>query len=511
MARKFALLAILAAGNWLAAGQTAPSTPTTGQDPQNTSQPGPVDPDAIQAGESAQNHPAGNQPDQSAEQDASGEVRVAPAAALSARAGLESGEDTNLELPQLPSLLGGRGTTLAFPAEIERSNFVRGGVNVGAAYDDNPLLEPSQPVGNVSGSVFPSLSIEEKTSRTSWLLGYAGGLTVNQRFTSQDQGSHDLNFDSLFRLSRHVNLRVAENFLMTTGVFDAGAGGPETGGAGAPNASLLVPLATERSSLTTVETNYHFALNDLVGASGSFYDLRFSNLPAGEQLSDLQTASETGFWLHRFFPGNWGGASYRFQRMTYDPNGEARVQDFLAVDTLELPNHISLNGFVGPEYTVTQGVMPGGTAFTQSNQWSVAGGAGAGWRDAKTSLSAGYSRMTSDGAGVLGAVRLQSVNAALRREIWKGWAGKATVSRGTNHSLTVPYAGSASSINLTSAGAGLERNMVKGLGLQLSYTHDFEQLLEPSGSPTPTLQWLNANRNRFAVMLSYQWSKPIGM
>ena len=75
-----------------------------------------------------------------------------------------------------------------------------------------------------------------------------------------------------------MNLRVAENFSLTTGFFDAGNGTGHPSGPGGPNASLITPLATQRSSLTTVETNYHFALNDLVGASGSFYDLHFTNV-----------------------------------------------------------------------------------------------------------------------------------------------------------------------------------------------------------------------------------------
>ena len=196
--------------------------------------------------------------------------------------------------------------TLAFPAEKERSNYLRGGFNVGAAYDDNALLSSSNQVSNVSGTVFPNLSIEETTSRTKWTLGYAGGLTINQRLTSQNQGSHDLSFDSQFRLSPHVNLRAAETFLMTTGVFDKGAAGAGQGEAGTPNASVLAPLAPQRSSLTAVETNYHYALNDLVGASGSFYDLRFSNVPRRGTIVERANGGRGGLLATPFFPRQLG-------------------------------------------------------------------------------------------------------------------------------------------------------------------------------------------------------------
>ena len=167
-------------------------------------------------------------------------ARTAPAAALSGIAGLQTESDTEdagSDLPQIPALLGGKGMSLAFLSELERSNYLRAGVNVGATYDDNPLLTSAKAESNTSESIFPNISIEQSRSRTRWTLGYAGGLTVNQKITSQNQGSHNLNFDSQFRLSPHVNLRVAENFSLTTGFFDAGNGAGFVTGAGGPNAS----------------------------------------------------------------------------------------------------------------------------------------------------------------------------------------------------------------------------------------------------------------------------------
>jgi hypothetical protein len=410
-----------------------------------------------------------------------------------------STEDTSGDLPQIPALLGGKGGSTAFLTELQRSNYLRAGLNVGATYDDNPLLAPSGAQSNTSESIFPNLSIEQSTSRMRWNLAYAGGLTVNQQLTSQNQGSHNLDFDSGFRLSPHVNLRVAENFFLTTGYFDSGNGAGVVAGSGGPNATLITPLATQRSSLTTVEANYHFALNDLVGASGSFYDLHFSNAAGGVALTNSQTESGSAFWLHRILRRNWGGVSYRFDRIT--GGGETRVHGFLAVDTWNLSKHITLTGFVGPQYSENQPLAASGPP--QLNAWSVAGGAEGGWQDQHTSVSAGYFRTISDGGGLLGPVRVQSVHANFRRELVPGWAAALSVLHGRNRPLT----GVASPINSTSAGISLERNVGKSIGLRLGYTHDFQQQLAvPGVSPA-----FDASRNRFFATLSYQWSKPLGM
>jgi len=460
-----------------------------------------------------QNPPAQNPPAQSSSDDTS---RTAPAAALSAMAGMETEigtEDTSSELPRIPAMLGGARISLAFPSELERSNYLRGGVNVGAVYDSNPLLLSNSTVSNTNESIFGNIKIEESSSRIRWTLGYAGGLTVNQKITEQNQGSHNLNFDSVYRVIPHVNLRVSENFSITTGFFDSGSGTEVIAGSGGPNASLIAPLSTERSSVTTVETNYHFALNDLIGASGSFFDLHFTNIPAGTPLTDSQTASGAAFWLHRIVGPDWGGASYRFDRITFDVGGgETQVHSFLITNTVSFSKRFTLVGFIGPQYSESQGLAPLAQQPAQLNDWSLAGGAEGSWRNQRTSLSAGYSRMVSDGGGVLGTVRVQTAYGSFRRELTPGWSATVSASHGTNQSLIVPLATSANSVNLTSAGISLERNVGRSFGLRMGYSHDFqEQFGVPGATPTSPLQTLDASRNRFFVTLSYQWAKPIGM
>src|SRR5271156_3073998 len=157
-----------------------------------------------------QNPPSQNSPAQAPVDDSS---RTAPAAPLSAVAGMQEDgtDDSSGTLPQIPALLGGIGITPSFLSEMERSNYLRFGLNVGATYDDNPLLVSSGASSNTSESIFPNIEIDQSTSRIRWTLGYAGGLTVNQNDTVQNQTSQNVNFDSHYRLSPHVNLRIAEN------------------------------------------------------------------------------------------------------------------------------------------------------------------------------------------------------------------------------------------------------------------------------------------------------------
>ena len=442
------------------------------------------------------------------------ESRSTPAPALSGVIGIDSQapeDETSGTLPQFPALLGGPKLSVALRSESERSNYLRAGVNVGATYDDNALLTPHNTLGNTTFSVFPNISLEQTRSRMSWKLGYAAGLTVNQRLSNRNQGSHDLNFDSQFRLSPHVNLRVAEEFSLTSGAFNAVNGAGVGTGNGGPNPNLLTPLSLQRSSSTVVQANYHFALNDMLGANGSFYDLHFSDPPKGVTLTNTRTASGSAFWLHGF-GRDWAGVDYRFERVTFAPSannagGETRLHSILAVDTINLPNRFTVTGFLGPEYSENQGLISGGSETSATfSEWSVAGGVEAGWQKDHTSVATGYSRRISDGGGVLGVVRLQGLHGEVRQQLRPGWAVGVGGSYGHNNSLTVPTAGSAERINSASIGVALERNLGKSLGLHVGYAHDFQ---EQFGSADAAQQGA-AHRNRFSVTLGYQWSRPLG-
>ncbi len=438
-----------------------------------------------------------------------GTIRTAPAPALSGIVGMESGsssDDTNNDdLPRIPSLLGGSGTSTAFVSEMKRQNYLRGGLNVSAFYDSNPLLLSAGAQSNTSETIFPNIAIEESTSRMRWTLGYAGGLTVNQNITAENQGSQNLNFNSQFRLSPHVNLRVAENFSIVSGFFDAGTGTGVVAGSGGPNTTLIAPLATQRSSVTTVEANYHFALNDVIGASGSFYDLHFTNVPPGTELTDSQTASGSAFWLHRTYHEDWTGVSYHFDRIISNPgNDETLVHSFLVVNTLSLWKRLTLSGFIGPQYSQNQGLVIGVTQPTQSGGWSVSGGLEGGWQGERTSVAGGFSRSISDGGGVLGAVTLQNFHANFRRILIPGWSVALAVNRGTNQSI---FATGASSINATSAGISLDRNVGKSIGVHFGYIYNFQRQFGVPGSA----QTFDASQNRIFVTLSYSWAKPLGM
>src|ERR1700687_1726663 len=72
--------------------------------------------------------------------------RPAPAPALAGGLGIDAASDEggSDDTPEIPALLGGPRMSLTLGGDAERSNYLRGGLNVGVAYEDNALMTSTQ-------------------------------------------------------------------------------------------------------------------------------------------------------------------------------------------------------------------------------------------------------------------------------------------------------------------------------------------------------------------------------
>ena len=91
----------------------------------------------------------------------------------------------------VPALINGEVTSLAFSSELARTNYLSGGVTVGATYDDNVLSNTVNPQGGYTASVLPYIAIDQSRARMHWDLNYAAGFVANQRLSEQNQSSHN--------------------------------------------------------------------------------------------------------------------------------------------------------------------------------------------------------------------------------------------------------------------------------------------------------------------------------
>lgn len=407
----------------------------------------------------------------------------------------------------VPAIIGGFAPTLAFSSAAERANLLRMGFNVGASYDDNALITPANAISNWSYSLFPNISIQQTRNRLRLDLTYAAGLTVNEEFSANNQGSHDLNLNVLYRLSPHVNLILSDHFSLTSGVFQqlGSNAAPLPGTSGAAGGAAILPLSNQINNTTSGQIGYQFSANDAVGVSGAYFLANYRDVPVGTQLFDTRSAQIAGFYTHRVTARNWAGVSYRFERLTFtEGSGETLVHSILLFDTITLPGKVSISFFAGPESVdVATPLVNAPFSSTEGRQWSAAGGASFNWTGARASVFADFVRRTNAGGGLQGPTESTSVNGGVRRRMGRLWTLSATGSYGKNDSLT-EGTGIPPSVQFTSLSGSIERKIRESIALLAGYSHDVQK------GQDLALPDENAHRNRVWFSVSYNFSRPLG-
>ena len=165
-----------------------------------------------------------------------------------------------------PAPLSGEGYTMAFSSETPRTNFLRGGLNLSTAYDDNVVPSSGRAVSDVAYSIWPSLALEQSRSRLRWDLSYSPGYTVHQRLDAINGLDHSLALGLEYRLSPHVTMKLGNSFQKTRDLLNFSQQTGETptpGGLNGPNDSIVPPATAMISNFSNAEITYQFGPNVL--------------------------------------------------------------------------------------------------------------------------------------------------------------------------------------------------------------------------------------------------------
>ena len=147
----------------------------------------------------------------------------------------------------------------------ERSNYLRAGVTFLTAYSDNVLGSTgtdATPVSDVSYSVWPTIALDQTTTRLHWTLNYAPGFTFYQRTSARNEADQNASIDFQYRLSPHVTFSATDGFQKTSNVFnqpDLASAGAVSGGAQGADSPIIGPLSDQLHNGGNVGITYQFA------------------------------------------------------------------------------------------------------------------------------------------------------------------------------------------------------------------------------------------------------------
>jgi hypothetical protein len=412
-----------------------------------------------------------------------------------------------------PPPVSGENYSMGFTSET-RSNYLRGGLTFTSTYSDNVLGGVStNPVSDISYSIWPTISLDETRSRLHWTLAFAPGFTFYQRTSGYNQASQNFTTNFQYRLSPHVNLSLQDSLQRSSSLFNQ----PNLdnviavpGGLQAPNTSIVAPLADMLTNTGSAEITYQFSRNGMMGASGTFTNLHYLNPAQVPGLFDSNSQGGSAFYSYRISKKHYVGASYQYQNLLAYPNGQAsktQVHGVSAFYTLYVSSHLSLSAFGGPQYSDTSATLLGPFVLPASRTWSPSFGGSLGWQGRRMSFAASGSRTISNGGGLVAAVHATSGSASVRRQLTRGLSAAVSASYGEYQTLNAPSlfgTGFSSGGHTISANASVQRQLGQNFNVQIGYAR-----LHQSYSNIGAIS-ANPDTNMESVTISYRFSRPLG-
>jgi hypothetical protein len=396
----------------------------------------------------------------------------------------------------------------------ERSNYLRAGLSFMTAYTDNALagLTPT-PISDVSYSVAPMIALDETTTRLHYTLTYAPGYTFYQRTSGLNAQDQNASIEFECRLSPHVTLSANDGFQKTSNIFNQppglNAGGGVSGSVQQPNFSVISPIANMLSNSGSVGLSYQYALNDMIGATGTFSNLHFLDQAQVPGLFDSSSQGGLAFYSHRLWRQQYFGVSYAYDRLlAYPTEGLAETETHAPLFFYTFAprsSRFSISMFGGPQYSDT--VQPAAPAqhlaASESKTWTPAAGASFGWQGRLDSFALSYVHIISSGGGLIAAVKFDSATLSLQQRLTKTLSASVTGGYAQNNVVGNPSFGAYNGHTITGT-ASLKQQIGQHLNAQLGYT----RLYQSYGNIAAITA--NPNTNREFVAISYQFARPLG-
>ena len=217
----------------------------------------------------------------------------------------------------------------------------------------------SVPVSDVSYSVWPTIALDQTTTRLHWTLNYAPGFTFYQHTSSRNEADQNAAVNFQYRLSPHVTFSAVDSFQKSSNVFnqpDLGSAGAVSGGAQAANLSVIAPVADRLSNNGNVGMTYQFAANAMIGAERNFLEpaLSRSKRGAGPVRFRVRRAGRRSTAIA--LPQDYLGVTYQYQRLLAFPTqgeNETQTHAVLFFYTYNRTPEFTLSLFGGPQHSDT--------------------------------------------------------------------------------------------------------------------------------------------------------------
>jgi len=419
----------------------------------------------------------------------------------------DNGPDDTAPL-QAPPPVSGSAYATGFTSETE-SNYLRGGLTIGGAYSNNIAGSgSSNPIGGASYSLWPTLAFDKSTSRGHYMLTYSPGFTFYPRTSALNQGSQNVAADLQYRLSPNATVSLHESLVKTSNIFNQ----PDplsftvvSGSAPIPSQAVVPPVGNQLSNSANAQLTYQVGEGSMIGASGTFASLHFSNPGEALGLSNSSSVAGSAFYSRQLRGRYSVGANYQFQTFdSYQPgtqtftNTHTQTQTIFFFLSIFLKPTLSVSFSAGPQHlTTSQGPLPAMASWSPLTMASVS------WQGDRTSLAASYARIVTAAGGLNGAYHSNSMNASARWQMARTWSGGIGGSYALYQTVNPLFVLANSGGHTLTGTASIEHMIGEHLRADFGYSW-----VQQNYAGSTTISNL-PNTSRAFISISYTFSRPL--
>jgi hypothetical protein len=398
---------------------------------------------------------------------------------------------------------------LALLDEVTSHNYIQLGLGAGAGYDTNAAVFSEQHYSQVLGMISPSIQLTQTRPNLTWNVGVFGSLTMSSVPGYYTTANPAAQAGFLYQISPRWQLNVSDNYVYTSDPFQQYTVFSSAPTYNQPNPTVYAPLTTSESNYGVVDLTYEIGAHDSVTFTGTENFRRF--LYTSYSLYNLYSYGGVAQYQHVFSARFSAGAGYGFTALDFG-HGQSRsgINLIQAFASYVISPHMSVSGWVGPEYTVTKNLVPifctPRGCFIEvihNRNWDTAFGGNFGWQGQRNSAVLSFSKSISDGGVLLGIVQLYQVNASYIRQLNPRWNASLSMLYGNNTGFSTLY--HAQHLNSFSGYVGLTRQFTPAWSAILQYGYFYETQQNLIGAVTP--KWTD---NRFQFTLQYNWGHSLG-
>ena len=398
---------------------------------------------------------------------------------------------------------------LALLDEITQHNYINLGLGLTTAWDSNAAAFSYEPYSQTMFIANPSLQLKQTRPTLTWYLGAFGGLTTSTIPGYYNTSNPSANGGFVWQINHHWQLNVNDTYFYSFDPFQRYVTLNNVPTFNQPNPTVYVPLTTTEANYGNVDLTYQINAHDSITFTGTESFVRY--LHNSYTAYNVYTWGGVGVYQHLFSPRLSAGGAYSFTSLDFG-HGQSRsgISMFQMFASYQLGPHMTVSGWVGPEYTSTKNLVPilcdlQGCFIEEFHPtaWDTAFGGNFGWRGERNAATAGFYKSISDGGILLGVVKLYQVNGNFIRQLNPRWSLNLGAMYGNNTGYQTQF--QARHLNSLTGNVTLTRQLTPSWSAIGEYLRYWETQKNIIGAAAP--KWTD---NRLQFTLQYYWGHSLG-